>query len=60
MLKKFKLIKRGPNIVISIKWFCFREEDVEKAQFLKENVLDVFGGTIWITCLHLSNISTRC
>lgn len=41
MLKRFKLIKGGLQImVISDKWGCYREDDVEKAKHVKELVLN--------------------
>ncbi|XP_077230136.1 uncharacterized protein LOC143863338 [Tasmannia lanceolata] len=41
MLKRFKLLKQGLQLmVISDKWNCYREDDVGKAKFVKEKVLD--------------------
>ncbi|CAL5411674.1 unnamed protein product [Camellia sinensis] len=41
MLKRLKLIKRGLQaMVISDKWNCYREDDVGKAKFVKEKILD--------------------
>ena len=41
MLRRFKLIKQGLQaMVISDKWQCYREDDVGKARFVKEKVLD--------------------
>lgn len=43
MLKRFKIIKGGLQaMVISDKWSCYREDDVGKARFVKEKVLDDF------------------
>lgn len=43
MLKRFKFIKGGLQaMVISDKWHCYREDDVGKARFVKEKVLDDF------------------
>ncbi|GAV59820.1 DUF659 domain-containing protein, partial [Cephalotus follicularis] len=41
MLKRFKLIKHGPQeMVISEKRSCYREDDPEKTQFVKETILN--------------------
>ncbi|XP_077230410.1 uncharacterized protein LOC143863586 [Tasmannia lanceolata] len=41
MLKRFKLLKQGlQSMVISDKWNCYRDDDVGKAKFVKEKVLD--------------------
>ena len=41
MLRRFKLIKQGLQaMVISDKWQCYRDDDVGKARFVKEKVLD--------------------
>ncbi|CAL5365301.1 unnamed protein product [Camellia sinensis] len=41
MLKRLKLIKHGLQaMVISDKWNCYREDDVGKAKFVKEKILD--------------------
>ena len=41
MLKRFKLIKQGlQTMVISDKWSSYKEEDVGKAKFVKDKVLD--------------------
>ncbi|KAL6960515.1 hypothetical protein U1Q18_052485 [Sarracenia purpurea var. burkii] len=41
MLKRIKLIKRGLQaMVISDKWSCYKEDDIGKARFVKEKVLD--------------------
>lgn len=41
MLKRFKLIKGSlQNMVISDQWNSYREDDVGKAKFMKERVLD--------------------
>ncbi|XP_077216000.1 uncharacterized protein LOC143850661 [Tasmannia lanceolata] len=41
MLKRFKLLRQGLQaIVISDKWTCYQQDDVEKARFVKEKVLD--------------------
>lgn len=43
MLKRFKLIKQGLlSMVISDKWSCYRDDDVGKARFVKEKLLDDF------------------
>ena len=40
MMKRFKLIKRGLQaMVISEKWSSYKEDDVVKAAFVKENIL---------------------
>ncbi|GFS29134.1 hypothetical protein Acr_00g0005490 [Actinidia rufa] len=41
ILKRFKLIKQGlQTMVISDKWSSYKEEDVGKAKFVKDKVLD--------------------
>ncbi|XP_077212459.1 uncharacterized protein LOC143847496 [Tasmannia lanceolata] len=41
ILKRFKLLKQGlQSMVISDKWNCYRDDDVGKAKFVKEKVLD--------------------
>ena len=41
MLKRFKLIKQGlQGMVISDKWSFYRDDDVVKARFVKDKVLD--------------------
>ncbi|XP_020251893.1 uncharacterized protein LOC109829166 [Asparagus officinalis] len=41
MLKRFKVVKRGlQDMVLSDRWSLYREDDVGKAQFVKEKVLD--------------------
>ena len=41
MLRRFKQIKQGlQNMVISNKWASYREDDVGKAQFVKERILN--------------------
>ncbi|XP_020247901.1 uncharacterized protein LOC109825460 [Asparagus officinalis] len=41
MLKRFKVVKRGlQDMVLSDRWSLYRDDDVEKAQFVKEKVLD--------------------
>ncbi|XP_077251746.1 uncharacterized protein LOC143890963 [Tasmannia lanceolata] len=41
MLKRLKLLKQGLQaMVISDKWTCYRDDDVGKARFVKEKVLD--------------------
>ncbi|XP_028075050.1 uncharacterized protein LOC114277358 isoform X2 [Camellia sinensis] len=41
MLKRLKPIKRGLQaMIISDKWNCYREDDVGKAKFVKEKILD--------------------
>lgn len=41
MLRRFRLIKHGlQSMVISEKWSCYQEEDVEKAKFVRKAVLD--------------------
>lgn len=41
MLKRFRAIKRGlQNMVISEKWSCCRENDIQKPQFFKEEILN--------------------
>lgn len=41
MLRRIKTIKSGlQNMVISEKWSMYREDDTEKARFVKEKVLD--------------------
>ncbi|CAL5330067.1 unnamed protein product [Camellia sinensis] len=48
MLKRLKLIKRGLQaMVISDKWNCYREDDVGKAKFVKEKILD----DVWWDCI---------
>ncbi|KAK1591824.1 hypothetical protein Q3G72_014238 [Acer saccharum] len=43
MLKRFKLIKSGLQaMVISDKWSCYKEDDVDKAKFVKDQILDDF------------------
>ncbi|KAK1576759.1 hypothetical protein Q3G72_016280 [Acer saccharum] len=43
MLKRFKLVKNGLQaMVISDKWSCYREDDVDKANFVKDKILDDF------------------
>ncbi|PWA87399.1 hypothetical protein CTI12_AA035550 [Artemisia annua] len=40
MLKRFKLIKQGLlNMVVSRNWAKYREDDVQKASFVKEKIL---------------------
>ncbi|KAF8389287.1 hypothetical protein HHK36_025980 [Tetracentron sinense] len=48
MLKRFKLIKRGlQKMVISDKWVLYKEDNIGKAIFVKENVLnDIFWDKI--------------
>ncbi|PWA50999.1 DUF659 domain-containing protein [Artemisia annua] len=41
MLKIFKLIKQGLlNMVVSLNWANYREDDVQKASFVKEKILN--------------------
>lgn len=41
MLKRFKAVKRNlQDMVISEQWDCFRADDIQKAQFVKEKVLN--------------------
>lgn len=41
MLRRFRLVKHGLQcMVISEKWSCYREEDVEKAKFVRKLFLD--------------------
>ncbi|XP_020269797.1 uncharacterized protein LOC109845024 isoform X2 [Asparagus officinalis] len=41
MFKRFKVVKRGlQDMVLSDRWSLYREDDVGKAQFVKEKVLD--------------------
>jgi hypothetical protein len=41
MLKRFKVVKRAlQDMVLSDRWSLYREDDVGKAQFVKEKVLD--------------------
>ena len=41
MLKRFRKIKKGlQSMVISDKWSSYREDDIGKAQFVKDKVLD--------------------
>ncbi|KAH0450066.1 hypothetical protein IEQ34_020758 [Dendrobium chrysotoxum] len=41
MLKRFKQIKSAlQSMVISEKWSCYREDDIGKAMYVKEKVLD--------------------
>lgn len=41
MLKRLKLIKRGLQaMVISEEWSSYREDDTEKANFVKEKILN--------------------
>lgn len=41
MLKRFKAVKRDlQDMVISEQWDCFRADDFQKAQFVKEKVLN--------------------
>ncbi|XP_072984347.1 uncharacterized protein [Typha latifolia] len=41
MLKKFRKIKKGlQSMVIGDKWSSYREDDIGKAQFVKDKVLD--------------------
>nr|CAD1833633.1 unnamed protein product [Ananas comosus var. bracteatus] len=43
MLRRFKQIKRGlQNMVISDKWASYREDDMGKAQFVKDRILNDF------------------
>ena len=41
MLKRFKTIKRGlQNLVLCEKWTLYKDDDVEKVEFVKGKVLD--------------------
>ncbi|KAI0499710.1 hypothetical protein KFK09_017918 [Dendrobium nobile] len=41
MLRRFKQIKNAlQSMVISEKWSCYREDDVGKARYVKEKILD--------------------
>ncbi|KAL3849343.1 hypothetical protein ACJIZ3_011225 [Penstemon smallii] len=41
MLKRFKLVKQQlQTMVITEKWSCYREDDVNKARLVKEKLLD--------------------
>ncbi|XP_020114911.1 uncharacterized protein LOC109728792 [Ananas comosus] len=41
MLRRFKQIKRGlQNMVVSDKWASYKEDDVGKAQFVKDRILN--------------------
>ena len=61
MLKRFKLIKqRLLNMVVSPNWANYREDDVQKASFVKEKVLNDFGGIILITLLRSQSLYMRC
>ncbi|CAL5344431.1 unnamed protein product [Camellia sinensis] len=43
MLKRVKLIKQGlQTMVISDKWSCYRDDDIGKAKFVKDKLLDDF------------------
>ena len=43
MLKRFKHIKRGlQSIVISKAWSSYHEDDLDKAKFVKDKILDDF------------------
>ncbi|XP_028080801.1 uncharacterized protein LOC114282356 [Camellia sinensis] len=43
MLKRIKLIKQGiQTMVISDKWSCYRNDDIGKAKFVKDKLLDDF------------------
>jgi len=43
MLKRFKVIKKDlQDIILSDRWNLYRDDDVEKAQFIKKKVLDDF------------------
>lgn len=41
MLKRFRLLKKGlQNMVISEQWSSYKEDDVQKAKFVKDTLLD--------------------
>ncbi|PKA49076.1 hypothetical protein AXF42_Ash010760 [Apostasia shenzhenica] len=41
MLKRFKKIKQGlVSMIVCDKWSLYREDDVERARFIKEKILD--------------------